>query len=116
MPHPNSESHVLTARDSQTLFDLITVSLQKYENQASITLSKHPLAEQLRHSDSVETVIAILQEQIPASGEFGVTDRITKSLCSIVSVLYTLFVSLDLNWVRSKMLIDCIVPSLMSIL
>jgi hypothetical protein len=118
MPHPkfpDSEPHVPAANDSQ-LFNLFNDALQKYENQASITLSEHPLAEQLRYSDSAETIIAILQEQIPASSESGVADRITKSLCSIVPVLYTLSISLYLNWVGSKMLIDCIVPSLMPIL
>jgi hypothetical protein len=126
MHHPNS--HLSATRempyhsspaDSQKLFDLFTASLEEYEKQAGIALSKHPLAEQLRYSDSAETVIAILQEQVllvPASSEFGGTDRITKSLCSIVSVTFTLSVSLDLSWVSSKMLIDCIVPSLMPII
>ena len=105
--------------DSQKLFDLFTASLQEYEKQAGIALSKHPLAEQLRNSDSAETVIAILQEQVllvPTSSEFRGTDRIAKSLCSIVSVTYTLSVSPDLSWVSSKVLIDCNVPSLMPIL
>jgi hypothetical protein len=116
MHHPNSEAHLPAADGSQTLFNLFADSFQKYEKQAGITLSKHLLAEQLRYSDSAEAVIAILQEQVPASSEFGVSDSITKSLCNIVSVMYTLSVSPDLNWVRSKMLIDCIIPSLMPIL
>jgi hypothetical protein len=125
MHHPNSllpatrEMHHSRPADSQKLFDLFTASLQEYEKQAGIALSEYPLAEQLRNSDSAETVIAILQEQVllvPTSSEFGGTDRIAKSLCSIVSVTYTLSVSPDLSWVSSKVLIDCIVPSLMPIL
>jgi hypothetical protein len=129
MHHPNSHipatrempyhSSYSSPADSQKLFDSFTASLEEYEKQAGIALSEHPLAEQLRYSDSAETVIAILQEQVllvPASSEFGGTDRIAKSLCSIVSVTFTLSVSLDLSWVSSKMLIDCIVPSLMPII
>ena len=87
------------------LFDLFAASLQGYEEQTGISLSKHPLAEQLRYSDSAESVTAILQEQVSVRSEFGGTDRITKSLSSVVSVLYTLSASVDLNWVRSKVLI-----------
>jgi hypothetical protein len=87
------------------LFNLIAASLQEYERETGIALSKHPLAEQLRYPGSTESVIAILQEHVLACSEFGGTDRITESLSNVVSVLYTLSVSIDLNWVRSKMLI-----------
>jgi hypothetical protein len=87
------------------LFNLFAASLQEYEKQTGIPLPKHPLAEKLRYSDSAESVTAILQEQVPARSEFGGTDRISKSLSSVVSVLNTLSVSIDLNWVRSEMLI-----------
>jgi hypothetical protein len=102
MRHPSRPAHF------QMLFDLSAASLQEYEKQTGITLSEHPLAKQVRYSDSAESVTAILQEQLPAgrgrSALLG-TDRIMKSLSSIVSILYTLSVSVDLNWVRSKMLI-----------
>jgi hypothetical protein len=92
--------------DFQTLFNLFSASLQGYEEHTGIALSKHPFAELFRHSDSAESVTAILQEQILARSEFGGTDRITKSLSSVISVLYTFFINIDLNWVvRSKMLI-----------
>jgi hypothetical protein len=86
---------------SKMLLNLFSASLHEYEEQTGIALSKYPLA--LRNSDSAESVTAILQEQVPSV--FGVTDRITKSLSSIVSVLYTLSISVDLDWVHSKMLI-----------
>jgi hypothetical protein len=85
--------------------NLFSASLQEYEEQTGIALSKHPLAEKLRDSDSAESVTAILQDQVPAYSEFGGSYRITKSLGSIISVMYTLSVSLDLNSVRSKILI-----------
>jgi len=74
--------------------------------QTGIALPRHPLAEQLRNSASAESVTAILQEKVPVSSEFGRTDRITKSLSSVVSVLYTLLVNVDLNWVGPKMQIE----------
>jgi hypothetical protein len=87
------------------LFNLFSDSLQKYEKQTGIALSKHSLAEQLRDSDSAESVTAILLEQVPAYTGFGGTDRITKSLCNVVSVLFTLSISVEVYSVRSKMLI-----------
>ena len=98
------------------LFNLFVASLQEYERQTSIALFKHPLAEQLRYSDSPESVTAILQEQLLAYSGFRGTDRFTRSLSNVVSVLYTLSLSVDLSWVCSKMLIDCIISSLMPIL
>jgi hypothetical protein len=94
--------------DFQTfkLSSLFSASLQKYEEQTGIELSKHPLAlaEQLRYCDSAESIATILQEQVPACSEFGGTDRIAKSLSSVVSVLYMPSVSVERYWVRSKML------------
>jgi hypothetical protein len=87
------------------LYNLFAASLQEYEKQTGIALSKHPLAEQLRSTDSAESVTAILQGQVPACSEFAGADRITKSLSSVVSALYTLSGSVDLYWVRSKILI-----------
>jgi hypothetical protein len=87
------------------LFNLFVASLQEYEKQTGMALSEHPLAMQLQYSHSAESVTAILQQQVPACSEFGGSDRIAKSLSSVVSILYTLSVSVDLNWVRSKMLI-----------
>jgi len=87
------------------LFDLFAASLQEYEKETGITLSNHPLAWRLRYYGTAESVTAILQEQLPAcTNEFGGAD-ITKSLISVVSVLYALPVSFDLDWVRSKVLI-----------
>jgi hypothetical protein len=100
MHHQSKPAHF------QMLFNLFAASLQEYEEQTGIALSKHPLAEQLRYSDSAQSITAILLEQVSACGEFRGTDRITKSLSSVVSVLNRLSVSVDLNWVRSKMLIE----------
>ena len=85
--------------------DLFVASLQEYEKQTGIALLNHPFAEQLRYSDPAGFVAAILQEQLPVYTEFGGIDRITKSLSSLVSVLYTLPVSFNLYLARPKVLI-----------
>jgi hypothetical protein len=42
---------------------LFELALQRYEKQTEISLAKHALAEQLQNCDSVDSVIAVLQEQ-----------------------------------------------------
>ena len=83
--------------------NLLAASLREYETRTGIALLEHPLAEKLRYSDTPESVTAILQEQVPVYGESGGNNRIVKSFSSVVPVLCTLSVSLDLNWVRSSM-------------
>jgi hypothetical protein len=107
-------SHQSGPADFQMLFNLSAAALHKYEGQTGIALSKHPLAEQLQNSDSAESVTALLQEQVPACSVFGQSDRITKLLTGIVSVLYMLSVSIDLKWVCPNA--DWFVPSLRPIL
>ena len=71
-------------------------SLQEYEKQTDIALAEHPFAERLQHCDSVESVSAILEEQVCARSELSGSDRIIKSLNSIVSSLYMPSVSVNL--------------------
>jgi hypothetical protein len=103
LPITREIRHQSRSAHFQMLFNLLAASLQEYEEQTGIALSKHSLTEQLRHSDSAESVSAILQEQISTCSEFGGTDRITKSLNSVVSVLYTLSANVDLNWVPRRL-------------
>jgi fungal STAND N-terminal Goodbye domain len=73
----------------QSLFDS---ALQDYEKQTGIGLADHPLAEQLQNCQSVESVIALLQEQARASQAFSKSqesDKIFKSLKSVVSALWS---------------------------
>jgi hypothetical protein len=86
---------------------LYEASLQEYEKQTDITLANHPLAGQLQHCDSVESVTAILREELRAHSEFRDGDRIIKLLNSIVSVLCTLSATVNLDLVRPGMLIGC---------
>jgi hypothetical protein len=76
---------------------LFEAAVQQYEKQAEIPLARHPLAEQLQNCDSVDSVIAVLQEQVRAFSEFRGSDRIMKSLKGVVSVLSTLSAVADLS-------------------
>ncbi|KAH9983483.1 hypothetical protein BJV74DRAFT_618971 [Russula compacta] len=67
--------------------DLFESALQHYEHQTGISLPDHPLAQQLQTCNSVESIIALLQQQANAFSEFRGSDRILKSLKNLVSVL-----------------------------
>jgi len=68
----------------QVLFES---ALQDYEKQTGTTLANHPLARQLQTCQSVESTTALLQEQAHAFKEFRESDKIMKSLKSVVSFL-----------------------------
>lgn len=62
-------------------------ALLDYERQTGISLVNHPLAEQLQNCRSAESVTTVLHEQTRAFTEFRGSDKIMKSLKSVVSVL-----------------------------
>ena len=66
---------------------LFESALQDYEKQTGIPLASHPLAEQLRNCQSVDSVTTLLQEQARAFSEFRGSDKIMESLESVVSAL-----------------------------
>ena len=68
----------------ETLFES---ALHDYEKQTGIPLDKHPLAEQLQNCQSVDSVATLIQEQARAFNEFRGSDKIMKSLKSVVSSL-----------------------------
>jgi hypothetical protein len=88
----------------QVLFD---ASLKEYEKQTNIALAKHPLTEQFQNCDSVESVAAIFQEQVPTWSEFRGGERITKSLNRAISILCALSISVNFGQVSPKMPIGC---------
>jgi hypothetical protein len=112
-PNPPSNSHIFATPEmsdqsgSARFHVLFQASLKEYEKQMDITLAKHPLTEKFQHCDSVESVAAIFQEQVPkqvpASSEFRGGERIIKSLNSTVSVLCALSINVNLILVRPKM-------------
>ena len=79
------------SRPSSSFQDLFNAALQDYENQTETKLVEHPFAKQLEECDSVDSIVAILQEQAQTFRKFrGDDGKIMKSLKSSVDVLYTL--------------------------
>ena len=90
------------------LWALFEAALNDYEKQTNITIEKHPLAEQLQHCYTVESVTAFIQNQVRTSSEYQGIDRIMESLNGTVSVLYSLSTSFDnLSFVRLKVRMRC---------
>ena len=74
----------LASSQLQVLFE---VALQDYEKQTGIALVRHPLADKLQNCDSVESVTAVLHEQIQAFSEYRDKDKVLKPIKKAVSVL-----------------------------
>ena len=75
-------------------------AFREYESQTGETLTNHPLAEKLQSCDSVESITAVLCEQIETSREIRGKDRILKPLKKVLSVLHKLSSDSDLGLVR----------------
>ena len=90
---------------------LFESALQDYQNQTGITLTEHPLVQQLQNCDSVGSITTLLEGQARALGEFQGSDRMTKSLKSVVSVICSLSASAVFgdvsHLVRRNMLVRC---------
>jgi hypothetical protein len=70
---------------------LFNAALQDYENQTGTKLAEHPLSKKLEACDSVDSIIAIFQEQAQIFRKFkGDDGKIMKSIKSSVNILYTL--------------------------
>jgi len=75
--------------ESSNFSVLFESALEEYERETGNPLAQHPLAELLERCNSLESVSDVLQEQTGAFDK-SINSRITKSLNSIVSILYTL--------------------------
>ena len=75
---------------SSCLHALFEVAMTDYEKKTGIALDKHPLAELLQSCGTVESVAAILREQMQAFSEFREKDKVLKPLKRVLSVLHTL--------------------------
>ena len=94
----------------RALFDS---ALRAYEEKTGIMLAEHPLAEQLQGCPSVESITALIQDQIRAPSDFGGTDRIMNSVGSTISILSTVSATTAFEWatdmVRQKVLTTCFI-------
>jgi hypothetical protein len=92
----------------QTLFES---ALHDYEIQTGIPLSSHPLAGELQNCQSLESVTTLLQEQALAFSEFRGSDKIIKSLKTVVSTLSRVSaiatLGHDIGLVCSRLFIGC---------
>jgi hypothetical protein len=107
-PFPSDMGDQSRSTHFRTLFES---ALQAYKEKTGITLIEHPLAVQLQSCRSVESITAVLQDQIRASNDFGGNDRIMKSIKSIISITSTLSATAALDWVNGlvcqKALMTC---------
>ena len=84
MSQPSSQS------STSSFQDLFNAALNDYENQTGTKLVEHPLARKIEACDSVDSIIAIFQEQAQIFRKFKDDGKMMKSIKSSVGVLYTL--------------------------
>jgi len=78
--------------------ELFESALQTYDKMTGMTLAEHPFSLRLRNCPSVESVIALLQDQVITSSNLRGSDRIMKSIKSTISILSTLSATAALDW------------------
>jgi len=85
-------------------------ALHAYEETAGVILAEHPLAVELQSCHSVESSATLLKYEAQSFGDpLGESDRITRAIERIVSILFTLS-SINLgdadSLVRQQVMID----------
>jgi len=88
MPDPSGSPHF------QALFES---ALQAYHTKTGITLAEHPFAVQLQNCNTVESITTLIQGQAQAFSNYRESDRIMKSIKTIVSILTPLSVAATLT-------------------
>ena len=88
----------------------VSAALQDYQNQTGNSLIDHPFSGKLEKCNSVDSIIAVLQEKAQIFDEFEKDNKkIIKSIKSVVVILYTLsnttVLGGDIGLVRSISLI-----------
>jgi fungal STAND N-terminal Goodbye domain len=102
-----SDMSDLSSSMLQPLFD---TALRDYEKQTGMKLIEHPLARQLENCNSVESIIALLQEQARAFTEFRrEDDKVMKPLKRVVHVLH----AISTNLVRRVTLLNLFLQTLL---
>jgi len=90
-------------------------ALQAYEKNAGVAFAEHPLTLHLQSCDSIGSTTSVLQGQAQALGEFQGSDRVMKSIKSIVSILTrlsstaALAVDMGHRLVRQQALMSCFI-------
>jgi len=86
-PHFFPTCHMGDQSESTSFHALFDSAFQAYEEKTGITLADHPLAIQLQSCHSVESMTALVLDQISAFNEFRGKDRLMKLVTSILSIL-----------------------------
>jgi len=74
---------------------IFNAALEAYRRKTKNDLASHPLLPRLQSCKSSEAILAVLQEQIPASSRSqNGDDRLMKWVAQIVNVLYSLSTAL----------------------
>ena len=73
---------------SSRLRVLFQAALEDYEKQTGVKLTKHPLAERLQDSNSVESVTDILCEQAKDLDKYREKDKVLKPLKKVLTTLH----------------------------
>jgi hypothetical protein len=94
-------SHMSDQSEPSYFQVLFEAAFRDYERQTGKTLADHPLAAKLQSCDSVESVSAVLREQIETSSEIRGKDKVLKPLKNVLLVLHNLSTDSDLSRVRS---------------
>jgi hypothetical protein len=113
--HLSSISDMSQLSLSSSFQALFGAALKDYENRTRISLVNHPFAKQLEECDSLDSIIAIIQEQAKGFREFRRNNgKLMKSVKCSVDVLYILSISTFLGegvgLVRSKQSSTFLVP------
>ena len=69
---------------------LFESALQAYADKTGVTLAQHPYAVQLQSCHTVESITALVYDQVFPFSEFGGKDGIAKSINGTVSIMITL--------------------------
>jgi len=84
-------SHSSSSSSFQSLFN---AALQQYADQTGTEIDGHPIAQQLKACDSLDSISSVLQEHAQRfANSRGDDERIMKSLKPTIHVLYTLSTS-----------------------
>ncbi len=86
-------------------------ALRTYDEKTGIILAEHPLTSRFQNCRSVESINALLEDQLRASSDSVGNDRIMISIKSIISILSGLSATPALDWatglVCQKALMAC---------
>jgi hypothetical protein len=89
---------------------LFEAAFRDYEDQTGKTLANHSLAKKFQSCDSVESVTAVLREQIETSSEARGKEKVLKPLKNVLLVLHKLSSASAINFGQHLGLVRPLAP------